>query len=240
MAEVSATQLRARRGAGPSVAVVGIVVVATALVLPLPPAAVTVTFAVFALAALGALAGAAAAHPHPRFGLANLLTLTRAGGAAVFAGFVAAPEIVAGAAAWVAAGGAAMLLALDGVDGWAAQRQRLASAFGARFDMEVDALTILALSALALTLGKAGPWVLALGLMRYAFVAAGWLWPRLARPLPPSLRRKAVCVLQVAVLAALVAPVLVPPVSSALAAAALAALVWSFAVDTVWLVRARP
>ena len=82
--------------------------------------------------------------------------------------------------------------------------------------------------------------MLALGLMRYAFVVAGWIWPRLARPLPPSLRRKAVCVLQLVVLAALISPPLVPPVSAGLAAAALAALAWSFAVDLAWLVRSRP
>ena len=39
-----------------------------------------------------------------------------------------------------------LLLALDGLDGWAARRQGLVSAFGARFDMEVDALLILALA----------------------------------------------------------------------------------------------
>ena len=36
-------------------------------------------------------------------------------------------------------------------------------------------------------------WVLACGLMRYAFVAAGLLAPPLRRPLPPSRRRQAVC-----------------------------------------------
>jgi multidrug efflux pump subunit AcrA (membrane-fusion protein) len=38
---------------------------------------------------------------------------------------------------------------LDGVDGWLARRHEIASRFGARFDMEVDALLILALSVLA-------------------------------------------------------------------------------------------
>lgn len=237
-AELVAAPRPARRGTLAAVALAALGVAAVAVALPLPPVAAAVTLAVFALAALGALAGAAAAHPHPRFGLANRLTLVRAGGAAVFAGLAVAPQPVAGAAAWTVAGAAAILLALDGVDGWVARRQRLASPFGARFDLETDALTILALSALALALGKAGPWVLALGLMRYAFVAAGWLWPSLARPLPPSLRRKTVCVVQIAVLGALIAPVLVPPVSSALAAAALLALAWSFALDLAWLLRA--
>lgn len=227
-------------GAAVAVVVVGGGVVAATLGLRLPPGAAAVTFCVYTLAAFGAMAGAAAGHPHTRFGLANLVTLTRAGGAAAFAGLAAAPALVAGPAGWAVAAAAAVLLALDGVDGWAARRQGLASDFGARFDLETDALSILALSALALALGKAGPWVLALGLMRYAFVAAGWLWPRLARPLPPSLRRKAVCVLQLVALSALISPALAPPASTAVAAAALAALAWSFAVDVAWLLRSRP
>ena len=78
--------------------------------------------------------------------------------------------------------GRRLLLALDGLDGRAARGQGLASAFGARFDMEVDALVILALAAIAAGLGKAGPWVLALGLVRYGFVVAGWLAPMARAP----------------------------------------------------------
>ena len=40
--------------------------------------------------------------------------------------------------------------------------------------MEVDAALILILSILVWLHGKAGPWVIACGLMRYTFVAAGW------------------------------------------------------------------
>ena len=87
--------------------------------------------------------------------------------------------------------------ALDGVDGWLARRSGMSSAFGARFDMEVDALLILALSVLAWHHGKAGAWVLLSGLLRYVFLAAGWTWPRMQRPLPASRRRQAVCVIQV-------------------------------------------
>ena len=181
----------------------------------------------------------AAFHPHPRFGAANAVTLVRAGGAAVLVALALEPRLLAGTAAWGGLGLALALLALDGLDGWLARRQRLASAFGARFDMEVDALLIVALSAVALGLGKAGPWVLAIGLTRYAFVAAGWLCPALAAPLPPSARRRAVCAMVIAVLAALLAPPLVPPASALLAAAALAALAASFAVDVKRLLRRR-
>ena len=48
------------------------------------------------------------------------------------------------------------------------------SAFGARFDMETDAALLLALSLAVPALGVAGWWVLAIGGLRYAYVAAGW------------------------------------------------------------------
>jgi hypothetical protein len=75
--------------------------------------------------------------------------------------------------------------------------------------------------------------------MRYAFVAAGWALPWLNGALPQRMRRKVVCVVQIAVLAALLAPVLQPPVSTGLALAATALLAWSFAVDILWLARRR-
>ena len=66
--------------------------------------------------------------------------------------------------------------------------------------MEVDALLIMVLAILAWQHGKAGAWVLLSGLLRYAFVAAGWLAPWIARPLPPSRRRQTICVVQIAAL----------------------------------------
>ena len=63
--------------------------------------------------------------------------------------------------------------------------------------METDALLVMALSVLAWQYGKAGAWVLLCGLLRYLFVAGGWLWPWLRRPLPPSIRRQTICVVQV-------------------------------------------
>lgn len=175
-------------------------------------------------------------HPIGRLGTANGVTLLRAAGASLLAAIALAPEPMS---SWALVAATALLLGLDGLDGALARRQRLASGFGARFDMEVDALTILALSGLAFGLGKAGPWILAIGLMRYGFVLAGWLWPALARPLPPSRRRKAICVLQFILLTLLLAPPVVPSLSTALAAIGLAALTTSFAIDLAWLLEAR-
>jgi len=170
---------------------------------------------------------------HPRFGAANAVTLGRGVLTALVGALVVAPAAI-GVAAFATAAGT-LAVALDGVDGRLARRQGLASEFGARFDMETDALLVLALAALAWRWDRAGAWVLLSGLLRYAFVAAGWLAAWLRRPLPPSRRRQAVCVVQIAVLLAVVAPVLPPGASAPLALAGLLVLAWSFAVDVTWL-----
>ena len=169
----------------------------------------------------------------PLLGAANLITGARAVLVAGIAAAGFAPPTAKLAAAVVAVGTVAALL--DLADGWVARRTGTVSAFGARFDMEVDAVLILVLSALVWRYGVTGPWVLASGLMRYAFVALAGPWPWLARPLPPSRRRQAVCVVQIIVLLVALAPVVPPALGLAAAAIGLAALVWSFAVDVRWL-----
>jgi phosphatidylglycerophosphate synthase len=139
------------------------------------------------------------------------------------------------ATAWAVLGLAVLALSLDGVDGWLARRTGLASAFGARFDMEVDAVLSALLALLVWQSGAAGPWVLALGFTRYAFVTACTVLPWLDAPLPASFARKAVCVLQIAALIACLAPVLPVSVTTPLAATATAALAWSFGRDILWL-----
>ena len=88
--------------------------------------------------------------------------------------------------------------------------------------MEVDAFLILLLSLAALLLGKAGWWVLLIGMMRYGFVLGQTLLPFLNAPLPPSFRRKLICVVQVGALCIILLPVIAPPASTAIAATALA------------------
>jgi len=174
-------------------------------------------------------------HPFSRFGAANQITTLRAILVALVAGLVGEPAIPAVAAGAVAASVVATLL--DGVDGWLARRNGIASSFGARFDMEIDALLILALSVLAWRHDKAGMWVIASGLLRYAFVGLGTIAPWLRAPLPASRRRQTICVIQIVLLTLVMLPAIETPISSALAAAALAALSYSFFIDTVWLWR---
>jgi phosphatidylglycerophosphate synthase len=138
---------------------------------------------------------------------------------------------------WMLVGLGTLAVALDGVDGALARGRAESSEFGARFDMETDALLILVLAALVWQQGKAGAWILAAGLLRYLFVAGSFVLPWLAAVLPPSRRRQAVCVVQIVSLLAALAPVVAAPWSAALALGGLAALVWSFAVDVAWLAR---
>jgi phosphatidylglycerophosphate synthase len=125
------------------------------------------------------------------------------------------------------------------VDGWLARRYALASSFGARFDLEIDALLILILAVLAWQTGRVGPWVLAIGLARYGFVLAGWRVPWLRRPLPPSRRRQAVCVQQGLSLLLCLLPPVGPTLASVCAAVALLALLASFTADIIYLTQVR-
>lgn len=175
--------------------------------------------------------------PAPLLNAANAITAAR--GLLVFAVAAAglASETPGTAGLVVAIGTVAALL--DLADGWVARRSGTATAFGARFDMEVDALLIVVLSALVWRFGITGPWVLASGLMRYLFVALARPLPWLARPLPPSRRRQTVCVVQIVALLVALAPITPAPLAVLAAVAGLAALVWSFAVDVAWLAARR-
>jgi phosphatidylglycerophosphate synthase len=133
---------------------------------------------------------------------------------------------------------AAVALVLDAVDGAVARRTGTVSPLGARFDMEVDAWLILVLSVYVTP--RLGGWVLTIGAMRYAFVAAGWLLPWLAGPLPPRYWRKVVAAVQGVVLTVAAADVLPRLAMSIVLAAALALLVESFGRDVWYLARHRP
>jgi phosphatidylglycerophosphate synthase len=195
---------------------------------PWYPVKAGVLFSVVMLLALGHLRGH---HPFVRFGVANQVTTVRAVLVVLVTGLIGEPELpsVAATAATVGLGATV----LDGMDGWLARRAGMASAFGARFDVEIDTLLMQALAILAWRYGKAGPWVLLSGLLRYAFVAAGWLWTWMRRPLTPTLRARIICIVQVVALVLAIVPAIRFPVSSEIAALGLAALSYSFLVDTL-------
>ncbi|MCG5496132.1 CDP-alcohol phosphatidyltransferase family protein [Ectothiorhodospira variabilis] len=201
-----------------------------------PLSLMAATGAILAYALLALLLLRAWPAPSGGFGWPNRVTLVRALPACVLAGALMQPELYREHGTLMAGLAVAALL-LDGLDGWLARRLDAATAFGARFDMELDAALILVLClGLALS-GKVGAWVLAIGLMRYAFVAAGYWEPRLQQALPDSHRRKAVCVWQVLALLACLPGVVSPVAATWLAASALLALTLSFGLDVRWLLR---
>jgi phosphatidylglycerophosphate synthase len=176
-------------------------------------------------------------HPFPTLGAANRVTTVRVLFVSLIAGLLAEP-LSANAA--IAITGLGLLASgFDGLDGPLARRARMASPFGARFDMEVDAFFILVLSALAWRAGKAGAWILLAGLLRYLFVGAMQAWPWMRRQQPPSLRRKTIAVVQMIGLSVVMLPAFMPPLSAWWCAVVLLTLVYSFAVDTLWLWRHR-
>jgi phosphatidylglycerophosphate synthase len=176
-------------------------------------------------------------HPHTRFGAANVITLIRLIITSLSAGLVVEVLLthrsLTPALMWFFFAVATLGLVLDAVDGRLARRQGLESPFGSRFDMEVDALQILLLAIIAFAMGKAGAWVLMSGALRYIYVAAGAVWPRLNGPLKPSWRRKTIAAIQSTAVTVLLAPIIAPPASTAIAAIALGLLVYSFAADVV-------
>ncbi|MFH9405085.1 CDP-alcohol phosphatidyltransferase family protein [Streptomyces sp. NPDC017638] len=167
-----------------------------------------------------------------RLGPANRVTLGRAGlvggvTALVADSFASAPPVP------VLVVLTAVALLLDGVDGLVARRTGTASALGARFDMEVDAFLILVLS--VYVSARLGPWVLLIGAMRYAFVAAAWCAPWLTAPLPPSFARKTVAAVQGVCLLVAGSGLLPYAAELVVVLLALGSLVWSFGRDVVWL-----
>jgi phosphatidylglycerophosphate synthase len=124
---------------------------------------------------------------------------------------------------------ALVVLVLDGVDGRVARRTGTVTRFGARFDMETDALLILVLS--TLLVGPLGWWVLLSGLARYLLWLAQVLWPWLTGPLPARRWRKAVAVVQGAALVVGVAGLLPPWATYGVVGGALVLLVVSFATE---------
>jgi phosphatidylglycerophosphate synthase len=174
--------------------------------------------------------------PGERLGPATTVTLARAT-LAVGVAALAADSIAHDPPAALIVALAAGALALDAIDGWVARRTRTETPLGARFDGEVDAFLIAALSVYAAQLH--GAWVLLIGAARYAFLAGEWLVPWMRAPLPRRRWRLAVAATQGIVLTVAAAELLSRPLTQALLAVALAALAVSVGECTWWLWRRR-
>ena len=128
---------------------------------------------VFAAIALVAVRYVSERHPFRTFGPANYVTTFRAALVALAAALIGEARI--DAVAWAAAGIGAATTALDAVDGWLARRTSMASAFGARYDMELDALLIMVLAVIAWQTGRRrlGLWLVRC-YVRAAPLGTGW------------------------------------------------------------------
>jgi phosphatidylglycerophosphate synthase len=171
--------------------------------------------------------------PDGRLGPASWVTLTRA----TLAVGVAALAVDATEYTALLVSLAAVALALDAADGVVARRTGTETTLGARFDGEVDALLILALSVYVAP--AYGWWVLAIGLARYAFLAGEWLLPWMRAPLPRRRWRLVVAALQGIVLTVAASGLLPRGLTQALLAAALVALMASMGECVWWLWRRR-
>lgn len=182
------------------------------------------------------LARGLAAAGSSRLRPADRITLLRATLVAGVAGLVADSfRGPIGVAALTTLAGGALLL--DALDGYVARRSRACTDLGARFDMEVDAFLILALSGYASH--QFGGWVLAIGAARYGYLVAGLLLPWLAEPAPPRQWSKVVAAIQGVVLTTATAGLLPRPVTGTALLLALALLAESFGHQAWWLARRR-
>ena len=183
-----------------------------------------------------ALAGGLARRPAERLWPASWVTLVRAS-LAVGVAALTADSFARDIPVAVLVALAAVALALDLVDGWLARRTATASALGARFDGEVDAFLILALSVYVAS--ALGAWVLTIGAARYLFLAGEWLLPWMRAPLPVRRWRKVVTGVQGFALTVAAASVLPRALAQPLLGVALALLAASFGECVWWLWRHR-
>ena len=169
-------------------------------------------------------------------GPADLVTLTRATIACAVASLVAESCLGSPGVTGALVALAVAALVLDAVDGRVARATRPTS-FGGRFDGEADAFLLLVLS-VHVALAHGG-WVLAIGLARYAFWAAGAVWPRMRDTLPRRDWSKVVTAVQGFVLVVAAADVASTVAVRVALLGALALLAESFGRDVWWLVRHR-
>jgi CDP-diacylglycerol--glycerol-3-phosphate 3-phosphatidyltransferase len=172
----------------------------------------------------------------PTLGLANWITLFRAGLIAGLAGWVFQPSLAAagGWREWLP--GAAYLAAavLDGVDGRVARATRRVTCLGERLDGICDAAGLLVASALAVGLGRAPAAYLGVGAGVYVLQAAVWVRRksgRTAAPVAPRPGARLIAGIEMAFAGLILLPVFAPPAVRPAAWVMIAAIALSLARD---------
>lgn len=185
--------------------------------------------AIAGAASFGGFVGAFRRHwtPTGAFGAANALTAGRLAGLLALA-LLPVPAL------WIA-GSAAALLLLDGCDGWLARQFGHTSDFGAFFDKEVDAFTLLVLCLLAVQHQGVAPLLVTAGLLRYVFAVLMHLGNPPARTEP---RTNAARYLYVFMMGAILLPFLpLPAWTETILWIAVGGLVASFLPYFAWALR---
>ena len=129
-------------------------------------------------------------------------------------------------------------LATDAFDGWLARGSGTTSDFGARFDLETDAV-LLAAAALS-AMPFAGPAVLIAPLLRPAWILGGRYLTWLEQPLPPSLRRQTLCAVPIFLLLFVPWPLGDTGLAKPTAMVATLLMVASFMIDFAYQWQHRP
>ncbi|GAB3270118.1 hypothetical protein GCM10027562_38230 [Arthrobacter pigmenti] len=194
------------------------------------PDAAQGSLAVAAGVAIAAIGVVSVLRRNPRITTtADRITLTRA----VLAGYCATltvPILVGGQPpGWLLVTIGIIAFLLDGVDGRVARLTGHVSPDGARMDMEIDAALLLVLSCAAAP--QLGWWTLAIGLMRYVFVAASRVRPALGGELRPSPARRFIGAAQAFALLLALAPAVPSSAGRPVVAIALVLLTLSFIRD---------
>ena len=172
--------------------------------------------------------------PHTQLGLGNFITLGR------FVLVSALFSVVFGLAnPWLIIFISVFALVLDGFDGFFARRAGKVSEFGARLDMEVDSALAAVLALSLWSSGLVGIEILLLAIPRYVFAFAANIFPWMTSPLPYSLARRVISVIQIASLIGLHAPFLPEALIAPVALIVIGLLIWSFGRDMIWLWRNR-
>lgn len=165
--------------------------------------------------------------PLSTLGIGTVLTLARGVAIASLAGFIFLPY-PSGKLVWIPVILYTMAAIGDALDGLLARRTKHVTTLGVRLDLEVDALSILIGSLLAVLYERLHIWYLAIGFARYLFVLGLWWRTRCGRPvnnLPSSQYRRLVAGFQMGFLTVALCPIVAP------AAVKLASIV--FAIPTL-------
>lgn len=181
------------------------------------------------------LQGDGAGRLYSSLGLANWITLIRASGLAMLAGFLWLPR-PAGVAEWIPGLLYLGSASLDYCDGWAARATRRTTLLGETLDMHWDGFGVLVATVLLIQYGVVPVWYGLVGLARYLFLFGMWVRTHIGLvnyPLPPSMARRALAGMQMGFIAVVLLPVFSPPATQGAATLFMLPLMGSFLRD--WL-----